>query len=286
MDLFPYSLAALAGICCGWITNFLAERFPRDDRPLFGAMHCVRCARRLTPLQLVPLLGFALQRGRCRYCQKAIPWRFPLVEVLLAVAFCSAWPMYAGQPTYIYVVNAFYIFLLAVIALIDWRYRLIYPIMIYIGCVAGLIVALVSGPHKDNVLPDGPGSVLIGAVLGGGIFYFIYLLALVIYKRRALGFGDVLLAILIGVVLGFPRAISALFLGAVLGGVVAISFFLFGGKRWRDFIPYGTTLCLGVILIIIYGQSIWQWGPFGILTGLLQLFFSIIIQWVFGPGSI
>ena len=87
------------------------------------------------------------------------------------------------------------------------------------------------------------------------MFYFIYIVAYGIYKRRALGFGDVLLAILIGAMVGFPRVVSALFLGAVLGGVTAVGYFLIGGKRWRDFIPYGTTLCLGVMFNLDLGPG-------------------------------
>lgn len=281
MTGIPYVLAVLVGLVAGWVANVLAERFPIVEKPLFGPLRCVRSGEKLLPLDYIPVLGYVLQKGRCRHCGKTLPWRFPLVEVLLPLAFAFAWPTYEAQPLYIYFINAFYIFLLATIALIDWRYHLIYPVMIWGGCAVGLAVALLSGPHPDNLLPDGIGSAAIGAGLGGGMFYLIYLIALAIYRRRALGFGDVLLAILIGVILGFPRAISALFLGVVLGGVVAVGFYFFGRKRWRDFIPYGTTLCLGVILIIIWGEGIWHWGPFGLITDLLQLFFLVILKFVF-----
>lgn len=280
--VLPYVLVALAGLLAGWVTNVLAERFPREDHPLFGPLRCVRSGEPLTWFDALPLVGFLLQRGRCRHCQKPLPWRFPMVEIGLALAFMIAWPMYESYPLYVYLVNAFYIFLLSAIALIDWRYRLIFPVMIWFGCAVGVVVALVSGSHRETELPDGLGSVLGGALFCGGIFYLVYLIAYAIYKRRALGFGDVLLAILIGVTLGMPRAASAIFLGALLGGVVALGFLLFGGKKWRDFVPYGTTLCLGVILIIIFGSAIWSWGPFGILTGLLELIFNLVFRLVFG----
>lgn len=281
MTALPYVLTALAGLVAGWIVNVVAERFPVVEKPLFGPLRCVRSGEKLKPLDYLPVLGYVLQRGKCRHCGKTLPWRFPLVEILLAAAFTLAWPMYEAEPLYYYLVSAFYIFLLATIALIDWRYRLIYPVMVWGGCIVGLLVALISGPHPDNLLPDGINMALIGAALGGGMFYLIYLVALAIYRRRALGFGDVLLAILIGVILGYPRAVSALFLGTVLGGVVAVGFFFIGRKRWRDFIPYGTTLCIGVILIIIWGQDIWHWGPFGLITDLLNLIFYIILKFVF-----
>ncbi len=280
MIIVPYLLAALVGLVAGWLTNIIAERFPLADRPLFGSLHCVRCNQKLAWRDHLPIVGFLLQRGKCRYCSKALPWRFPIVELALTLAFPLAYPLYASQPLYVYLVNCFYIFLLAVIGLIDWRYRLIFPVMIYGGCIFGIILALVAGPQPDpQLLPDGLGSVAIGAAIDGGIFLIIYWVAYAVYRRRAMGWGDVLLAILIGVTLGYPRAVSALFLGAVLGGLVAIGFYLFGGKRRRDFIPYGTTLCIGVILILIWGQAIWNWGPFGVLTILMQVIFRTVMGW-------
>jgi leader peptidase (prepilin peptidase) / N-methyltransferase len=278
--IIPYVLAVLAGLIAGWVTNVLAERFPIADRPLFGPLRCVRSGEKLAVRDYLPVIGYLLQKGRCRHCGKTLPWRFPVVEVAMALAFAFAWPLYEDHDLFIYIINLFYIFLLATIGLIDWRFRLIFPIMIWTGSLFAIIVALVSNMPKDNLLlPDNLNSVLLGIAIDGGIFLLIYWVAKGIYRKRALGFGDVLLAILIGALLGYPRAISALFLGAVLGGVVAIAFFLFGGKRWRDFIPYGTTMCIGVILILIWGQSVWNWGPFEVVVLLMRIIYRTIFGW-------
>ena len=121
-------LTFLAGLCAGWVTNVIAERFPVVEKPLFGPLRCVRSGEKLGFFDYIPVLGYALQKGKCRHCGKSLPWRFPLVELLLALAFTLAWPNYETNPFYVYLINAFYMWLLAVIALIDWRYRLIYPV--------------------------------------------------------------------------------------------------------------------------------------------------------------
>ena len=166
------------------------------------------------------------------------------------------------------------------VGVIDWKHRLIFPIMLYFAGAVALIGSLVTGPHPDNLMPDGLGSSLLGAAFGGVVFYLIYWLALAIYRIRALGYGDVLLAITIGLILGFPRAASALFMGSVLGDFVALVYLIVRRRKRRDFIPYGTTLCLGVVLIMMFGDTVWRWGPFLYVADLLNLLFTIIFKFI------
>jgi leader peptidase (prepilin peptidase) / N-methyltransferase len=279
LDFLIYPLTFIIGVLGGWVANVLAERFPYPDKPLFAIPRCVRSGERLSVRDYIPVLGWALQRGKCRHCGKSLPRLFIIVELALGVAFVCAWIYYIDVEKLgwlVYAVNAFFIWLFGVIALIDWRYRLIFPVMIWMGCAISLLVAWLIPPVRGYNLPDGIASSLIGAALCGGVFYIIYVVAYSVYKKRALGWGDVLLAILIGAALGFPRAISALLLGAVLGGFAALIFFVTRRKGWREFIPYGTSLCMGVILVLVFGQAVWRFGPFGLIADLIGLFFNIV----------
>lgn len=290
MFLIPYILTALVGLLAGWLMNVIAERWPYPERPLFGRFRCTVSGENLAWRDVIPLFGYLLQRGKCRHCGKPIPWRFPAVEITAAVLFAWAWPLYENDSLYVYIVNAFYIFLFGTIALIDWRFRLIFPVMVWFGCFVGVVLAFVLPTTRavGDIAPKLPTdlwSVFFGAVICGGIFYLIYVVAYGVYKKRALGFGDVLLAILIGVTLGFPRAVPALLLGAVMGGFAAAAFFIIRRRGRLEFIPYGTTLCLGVIFILVWGQAIWRFGPFGLVADLFGLLFQIVFQQFFKTNS-
>jgi leader peptidase (prepilin peptidase)/N-methyltransferase len=277
--IIPYLIAVVVGLAAGWLANIIIQRLPSEnlDKPLFGPLHCVRSYERLKWRDVFPVYGYFSQRGVCRYCGKSLPWRFPAVEIGTALSFALAWPLYERQPV-AYGFTVFYIFILITVGVIDWQHRLIFPVLLYFASFVAIVAALVTGPHPDNLMPDGIGSSLVGAAFGGVVFYLIYFLALAIYRVRALGFGDVLLAIMIGLVLGFPRAASALFMGSILSGVVALVYLLLRRRKRRDFIPYGTTLCLGVILILMFGDTVWHWGPFLYLTDLLGLLFGIVFK--------
>ncbi|MGN6699764.1 MAG: prepilin peptidase, partial [Thermomicrobiales bacterium] len=77
-----------------------------------------------------------------------------------------------------------------------------------------------------------------------------YLLALAIYRRRALGFGDVLLAALIGAMAG-PNVGVALIIGMFLGAVGGLALVALKVRTMRDYIPYGAYLCAGTIIALL-----------------------------------
>lgn len=281
MAVITYLLICLAGLATGWFANIIAQRLPIEDRPLFGPLRCVRSGERLRWFDTFPIFGYLIQRGRCRYCQQSLPLRFPLLEFLIVLCLVVAWPFYSNQSLAAYIFNAFAIALLITIALIDWRLRLIFPIMIYSGVLVAVVAVLVAGSKTaDSRIPDNLLSLLLGAGVGAGLFLLIYWLSIAIYHIRALGFGDVLLALLIGAENGFPRVVSALFLGSIIGGIAALIIFASRRKKRRDFIPYGTWMCFGAVLVLVFGNTVWQFGPLQTLAGLFDLMFTIVFEWL------
>jgi len=280
LAVIGYILVSLSGLAVGWLANIVAQRLPNENRPLFGHLHCVRSGEKLRWYDTLPLFGYLAQGGKCRHCGKKLPLRFVVLESLILVCLLVAWPLYTPFGLGAYFFNAFAMVLLITIGAIDWRLRLIFPIMIYLGLLVAFLAPLIApGTQGQNSrVPENLWSVGGGMLLGAGFFLLIYWLALALYRVRALGYGDVLLAIMIGLVLGFPRAASALFMGSVLGGLVAVVFLLVRRKKRRDFIPYGTSLCLGVVLILIFGNTVWRWGPFLYVTDLLNLLFTIAFK--------
>ncbi len=275
MVIIPYALIVIAALAVGWFSVILTHRFPIEERALFAAPRCMRSGEKLNWYDQFPILGYLAQRGICRHCGKQLPWRFPLLEVLVVICFVAAWPRYENSATYIYIVKAFFIALMLVIGAIDLRHRAIFPVMIYLGSIVAIVVAIF-GPEK-GLLPD-LGLSILGALFCGITFQLLYWLAIAIYRVRALGFGDVLLAFLIGLILGFPSAAAALFMGAFFNGVAALSVLVMGKKGRREFIPYGTTLCVATIMVLMFGDVVWRWGPLQLVGDLLIVIFAAVAR--------
>lgn len=138
---------------------------------------------------------------------------------------------------------AIFALILLLILRIDWQHHLIFTITI----APAIVVALVFQAFDSLGALAWAAGAGIGAAL---LFALLFVLALAMYRRRALGFGDVLLAALIGAMTGAVVHVAIL-LGmflAALGGLFLIAIRV---RSRRDYIPYGAYLCLGAIIVIL-----------------------------------
>jgi prepilin signal peptidase PulO-like enzyme (type II secretory pathway) len=164
-----------------------------------------------------------------------------------ALAFgLLAWRFDLGWPLALY--SAFAGFLI-LISLIDLRERLILDVLTYPAIAAALLVSALAG---------GLGSSLVGGLIAGGTMLVFYLLAVVIYRRGdALGFGDVKLSLLNGLVVGGATAFPAVVYGVLVGGAIAIVVLVVKRDRMMA-VPYGPSLAIGALLAVLVSPSIWR----------------------------
>ena len=98
-----------------------------------------------------------------------------------------------------------------------------------------------------------------GVVVGGGIILIIGLGGSVIYKKEAMGGGDVKLAAMIGAFLGWRYIIISLFLGFFLGALTGIILIMTKIKKREDAIPFGPFIILGSFITLLWGEQIISW---------------------------
>jgi len=205
----------LFGIAVGSFLNVCMDRLPAGGSLLRPASHCPACQRHLAPKDLIPVFSYLWLRGRCRYCQAPIPQRVVWVELITGLVFAFLWWQYG--PTLKLGIMSFYYCLLAVILVIDLEHGLILNKIVYPATGIALIMVTVmafftpeQGLVKDIV------SALIGGVVG-----LVVLLLIALIFRGGMGWGDVKMAGLMGVMVGFPGILAALLLAIIGGGLVA-----------------------------------------------------------------
>ncbi len=239
------------GLLVGGILNVLTSRLPYWDGPLWAVpLHCHSCQHPLAWGDVLPLFGFARQRGRCRHCGGALPWRFPLVEAATALLFALAYQRFGFGHELL--VSSFYLAVLVLVFAIDANHRLILNAVTYPTALLAFALAFLPGEPS-------PIAALLGAATYGGFFALLYAVAVLLYRREdALGLGDVKLAIVIGMMTGLPRSLVAMMAGILLGSLAALAV-LAGGRSAKSAMPYGTSLSVGAMLAILYGDLLVAW---------------------------
>lgn len=238
----------LFGLIFGSFLNAVIYRLHTHTSWVKGRSICPKCKHGLAWFDLIPLVSFIVLRGQCRYCRKSISWQYPLVEVATGIAFVL---IYLAAPAEHKILASglwmLYSLFLVIIFAYDWKYYLILDAVIYPAVIISFIGNLFLGVSW--------GDMLIAAVIGAGFFWLQY----VVSRGQWIGAGDIRLGGLMGVMLGWPGIVTALFIAYITGSIVGITLILSKRKQWGQQIPFGTFLSVATLVVLLYGQPLWQW---------------------------
>ena len=226
-------IACVAGGLLGTLVNVIATRLP-SDLDIIGPPLSSGSAE-ASSRQLVPYLGSRLDNG-------TIDW--PNLATQLGAGILTAVALVVHGFTFSALETTVLSMVLLTILRIDWQHHSIYIITIWPGILIALLFALVHSPSRLL-------SASVAGALAAFVFLLLFFLAIAIYRKRALGFGDVLLAGLIGTMVGLQWVTHALLLGMILAAVGGIFLVLIKVKTRTDYIPYGAYLSLGALVVVL-----------------------------------
>ncbi|MBI4215972.1 MAG: prepilin peptidase [Chloroflexi bacterium] len=236
-------LVFLFGAALGSFLNVVIDRIPAGRSLLSPPSHCDSCQRRLGVLELVPILSYLALRGRCRHCGAAIPRRILLVELGTGAMLLWLWAILGLGPLFLRA--AFCWSALLVLSIIDLKTGLLPDRIIFPVSAVALITSSLWGP--------GPLMTLAGGLAG-----FLILFVPAILSRGSMGWGDVKMAGMLGLMAGFPLVLLSLALGSISGGLFA-AFLLLSRRRGRkDPMPFGPFLAFGTALSLVWGEPLFS----------------------------
>ena len=237
----------------GSFLNVCIDRLPRNESIVKNPpSHCEVCQHRLAAKDNIPMFSYLRLRGRCRYCQAAIPRRLFWVELATALIFALLYWHYGLSAEL--GIMAFYACLFIIIFVIDLEHGLILNKVVYPSMVVALLLALLPQSWLTQVIEPGIAS----AALGGGIGFALFLL-IALVSRGGMGWGDVKLAALIGLATGFPLVFLAIIMGAILGAIVAVALVIVKKRKFKETIPFGPFLALAAVVTLLWGSNILSW---------------------------
>jgi leader peptidase (prepilin peptidase)/N-methyltransferase len=243
------AIFALLGMIVASFLNVCIDRLPSGQSLLFPASRCPSCHHRLAIRDLVPVFSYLQLRGRCRYCRAPIPRRVLWVEIGTGVLFACLFWLYGLSIEL--AVAAFFSSLFIVLMVIDLEHGLILNKVVYPAMAVALLTSAFLS--QSEIVPN-----IKYSAIGGGIGLVLFLL-IVLISRGGMGWGDVKMAALIGLITGFPLVFVALFLAVVLGGLAAVILLLLKIKKRKEGIPFAPFLSIAAIVTLLWGGSILNW---------------------------
>lgn len=251
----------LFGIIFGSFANVVIYRLPRGESLSQPGSHCPACDVPIRWYDNVPLLSWAVLKGRCRACSAPISVRYPAVELLSGALWLLAWVLFGYSWSTPFAIAFFY--LLMILAMIDLdTYRLPNVLVALLAGIGGVGVAFSVLSSTRAVPLLGGGHPVVGAALGAllssGLALAIALLYAAARKREGFGMGDVKLLAAIGLMLGV-YGLLVLFVASMMGAVVGIWQAVRSREGLSAKIPFGPYLSAGAVLVTAFGPAIWSW---------------------------
>ena len=253
-----------------------------SPKQIGGRSHCMMCKKTLGFFELIPLISFMVQRGRCRQCRHRLSLQYPIVEftggLLLALVFAffnnylgyiiffnftTPFELYAA----IFIWSAVFLILLTLVV-IDIREYLIPHELVFLLGILGVFwtfLLWITGSF-DFILGSFLGTYanifslrgnvfsnhLVGALFGALTIFLIF----AVTKGRGIGFGDVKLFFALGLLFGYPDVLIIIALSFIIGALISLVFLWFKKKTMKDLIPFGPFIALSCLIVFFWGEEL------------------------------
>lgn len=239
----------ILGLLIGSFLALVSVRLPNDEPVVMGRSRCRGCGRTLAWWKLVPLIGWLIQRGRCRDCGAAISPRYPLIE--LGAAGVGAWAAVAGSSPVEALCLAVLGWQLLLVAVIDAEHQWLPDALTWPLGTTGLIAAVVLGwPNWSGALV----SPVAGMIVGFGGLWLLAFLYRRIRGRDGLGGGDPFLLGAGGAWVGWIGLPSVLLWASAAGlSLVFARLILRRPVAMHDRLAFGVFLAVGIWMTQLYG---------------------------------
>lgn len=252
------------GLVIGSFLNVCIHRIPEGISIVWPSSKCIYCNKRIVWYDNIPVLSYLLLMGKCRHCQRKISARYPIVEIFTGIVFLLVFRsvlIVNGGLISAYIFFIIFCCLLIVGSFVDLRLHIIPNEITYTGLILAPVAALLrTGFHNinsslgyfDNSANQWAVSFLAsltGIFVSGGLIFLCGVFGKLVFRKDAMGFGDVKLMGMIGGFLGWKLGVATFFLAPFFG-------LLFGLPRLilkkGNVIPYGPFLSIAAFICLLF----------------------------------
>ena len=274
-----YAVLFVFGLAIGSFINVISLRYQPgqkllDRKVISGRSHCPICLKTLAWYELIQILSFFLQKGKCRNCGYRLSLQYPLVELLSGLIFVfipwhlSNLQLFLLTPDFSLLTSLIWIIiflLFLLLSIIDFRQYII-PNSINLSLVVlGIILLIIN--HQLPIanysflghyamLFDIQRSAVVQHTAAAFLAMTFFGLIIVLSRGKAMGWGDFKLAGVLGLIFGWPDIILVLFLAFFVGAFFSILLLIQKKKKIKEAVPFGPFLAIGAFLTFFFGYQI------------------------------
>ncbi len=258
--MFDLIIVFIFGLMMGSFLNVLVVRVDELETVVKGRSHCPKCKKILKWYELIPLFSFLLLKARCGKCKEKISWQYPIMELATGLSFVAV---------YNYVINqslpkgweigsvAFYLIIVCVLILLfmyDFTKMIVPDEFVY----PAIGLAIVFQCLAIYFIPNyrlGWMDLVYGLLIGAGVPALLSVPS----RGKWMGYGDISIGALMGLVLGYPLVIAGMFMAFCSGGLIGSLLLLSKKKKMTSAVPFGPFLTASTLVALIWGDYLINW---------------------------
>jgi len=237
----------IIGTIFGSFLNVVVYRLPRKISLFFPRSTCPHCGRFIFVFDNIPIISYLYLGGKCRFCGWKIPFRYFFIELASGVIPVIFYLIYGFKGEFL--LYSILMMILLVTLFTDLEYMKIPNPVVIFGALMFLMIIVL---FDSNRLIAG----LISGFIAGFLMLALSFFGKAVFKKDAVGFGDVKLTAMTGLYLSLRWLFLDLFLSFFLSATVGIIFILLKKVRIEERLPFAPFLAGGTFITLVWGEQI------------------------------
>lgn len=230
------------GLFIGSFLNVCIFRIPSGISIAYPPSSCGSCGHRLNFIDMLPVINYIKNKGKCSYCGSSYSIQYPLIELLNGLLYALVYLKFSLSLNSI--LYCLIISLLITISMIDYNHKIIHDKLNITGGILGIIYIIINETLFNSI---------VGALIGLALFLLIALLT------NAMGGGDIKLMAVLGLIFGIKGVLFIALFSFVIGAIISVILLIWKIKGRKDEIPFGPFISLAALIYIFYGTEIISW---------------------------
>ena len=256
LEIILFSICIfIIGICFGSFFNVVGYRLPNNMSIIYPDSHCPNCNHKLGKLELIPILSYLIQKGKCKNCSSKISCFYPIFELLTGILFVLCYLSY--KDVYPELLNIIYACAFSssiiIIMISDIKYMIIPDeVLVFFSIVLVIIkLLIIEKTIGYNSFLDLGYQIIF--ILKDGLIMFIimYLIRLfgnLIFKKDSLGGGDIKMMTYISFLFGWKLSIVVIFIASFIALPLSIINMY---RNNEHMLPFGPYLGIGALILLL-----------------------------------